>query len=84
MNIFVLKPVDLRKLGHSSKKENAFFMHLEGLKGSNPLPTKLFNLNFHPLGVVSRERDPQFQVSENYSDLTKLRSTIFKSYRFIS
>ena len=40
----------------------------------NPLPAKLFNLNFHPLEVVS-----QLQVSENYSDLTKWRSTLFKS-----
>ena len=37
----------------------------------NPLTVKLFNLNFHPLEVVSRSRDPQLQVSENYSDLTK-------------
>ena len=36
----------------------------------NPLTAKLFNLNFHPLEVVSRWRDPQLQVSENYSDLT--------------
>ena len=45
----------------------------------NPLPAKLFNLNFHPLEVVSRWRDPQLQVSENYSDLTKWRSILFKS-----
>ena len=32
---------------------------------------KLFNLNFHPLEVVSRWRDPQLQVSENYSYFTK-------------
>ena len=43
----------------------------------NPLTAKLFNLNFHPLEVVSRWRDTQLQVSENYSDLTKLRSTVF-------
>ena len=36
----------------------------------NPLTAKLFNLNFHPPEVVSRWRDPQLQVSENYSDLT--------------
>ena len=29
----------------------------------NPLTAKLFNLNFHPLGVVFRWRDPQFQVN---------------------
>ena len=44
----------------------------------NPLTTKLFNLNFHLLEVVSRWRDPQLQMSENYSDLTKWRSTVFK------
>ena len=44
----------------------------------NPSTAKLFNLNFHPLEVVSRWRDPQLQVSENYSDLTKWRSTVFK------
>ena len=31
----------------------------------------LFNLNFHPLEAVSRWRDSQLQVSENYLDLTK-------------
>ena len=44
----------------------------------NPLTAKLFNLNFHPLEVVSRWRDPQLQASENYSHLTKWRSTVFK------
>ena len=44
----------------------------------NPLTAKLFNLNFHPLEVVSRWRDSQLQVRENYSDLTKWRSTVFK------
>ena len=44
----------------------------------NPLIAKLFNLNFHPLEVMSRCRDQQLQVSENYSDLTKWRSTVFK------
>ena len=36
----------------------------------NPLTATLFKLNFHSLEVVSRWRDPQLQVSENYSDLT--------------
>ena len=45
----------------------------------NPLTAKLFNWNFHPLENVSRLRDPQLQVGENYSDLTKWRSTNFKS-----
>ena len=50
----------------------------------NPLTAKLFNLNFHLLKVVSRWRDPQLQVSENYSDLTKCRSTVFKYYWLMS
>ena len=29
--------------------------------------TKLYNLNIHPLEVVSRCRDPQIQASKNYS-----------------
>ena len=45
----------------------------------NLLTAKLFNWNFYPLEVVSRWRDPQLQVSENYLDLTKWRSTVFKS-----
>ena len=46
----------------------------------NPLTlnAKLFNWNFHPLEIVSRWRDPQLQVSENYLDLTKWRSTVLK------
>ena len=43
----------------------------------NPLTAKLFNLNFHPLEVVSLWRHPQLRVSENYTDLTKWRSTLF-------
>ena len=46
----------------------------------NPLTAKLKNRNFHPLEVVSRLRDPQLQVSENYSDLTKWRSNVFKYF----
>ena len=37
----------------------------------NPLTAKLFNWNVHRLEVVDRVSDPQLQVSENYSDLTK-------------
>ena len=35
----------------------------------NPLTAKLFNLNFYPLELVSRWRDPQLQVSENYGKI---------------
>ena len=43
-------------------------------------PTNYLNIycNYHSLEVVSRWRDPQLQVSENYSDLTKWMLTIFK------
>ena len=54
------------------------------LLGFNPLTAKLFNLNFHPLEVVSRWRDPQLQVSENYSDLTEWRSNVCKYCWFMS
>ena len=48
----------------------------------NPPIAKLFNWNFHPLEDVSCWRDPQLQLSENYSDFIfylKLRLTVFKS-----
>ena len=32
----------------------------------NPYPTKLIDLNFHTLEVVSRYRDPQPEVVEHY------------------
>ena len=58
---------------------NGFFLfHCNENVQINPLTAKLFNLNFHPLEVVSRWRDPQLQVIENYSDLTKWMSTFFK------
>ena len=31
----------------------------------NPYPVKFFYLNFQPLEVVSRYRDPQLEVAEN-------------------
>ena len=56
----------------------ANFVH-DILLNLNPLTAKLFNLNCHPLEVVSRWRDPQLQVGANYSDLTKRRSILFKT-----
>ena len=35
----------------------------DGGQTINPLTAKLFNLNFHPLEIVYRWRDPQLQVS---------------------
>ena len=34
---------------------------------ANPYSAKLIYYNFQPLEVVSRYRDPQLQVGENYS-----------------
>ena len=45
----------------------------------NPYPANQIYLNFHPLEVVSRYRDPQLQVDENYSYLFILRQNICKS-----
>ena len=45
----------------------------------NPYPANLIYFNFQPLEVVSRYRDPQPQVVENYSHLFKLRPNIYKS-----
>ena len=47
------------------------------IKSVNPLTAKLFNWNFHLLEVVSRWRDAQLQVSEHYSDLTKMEVSSF-------
>ena len=45
-------------------------------------PAKLiyYYLNFQPLEVVSRCRDPQPQVAENYRYLLNLRPNIYKSW----
>ena len=49
-------------------------------KRVNPYPAKLIYLNFQPLEVVSRYRDPQLQVAENYSYLFNLSPNIYKSF----
>ena len=45
----------------------------------NPLSARLYYLNFHPLEVVSRYRDPQLQVGENYPCLFNPRPNICES-----
>ena len=45
----------------------------------DPYTTKLIYLNFQPLEVVSRYRDPQPQVVENYSYLFNVSTNICKS-----
>ena len=44
-----------------------------------PHPVKLMYFNFQPLEAVSRYRDPQPQVVENYSYLFNLTPSIYKS-----
>ena len=44
----------------------------------NPAPALIY-LNFQPLEVVSRYRDPQPQVVDNYSYLFNLILNIYKS-----
>ena len=73
---FRSKAVGCRKIKSVFRDVKWCFNASWGPKG---LTAKLSNLNFHPLEVVSRWRDPQLQVSEYYSDLTKWRSTLFKS-----
>ena len=46
----------------------------------DPWSAILYNLNFHPLDVVSRYRDPQLQVGENDSCLFNLGHNICKSW----
>ena len=43
-----------------------YVLHFTVTKLFNLYPAKLNNLNFQPLEVVSRYRDPQLQVAENY------------------
>ena len=45
----------------------------------NPYSSELIYLNFQTLEVVSRYRDPQLQVTENYSYLFNLSTNICKS-----
>ena len=45
----------------------------------NPYHAKLMHLSFQPLEVVSRYRDPQPQVVENFSYLFNFRLNIYES-----
>ena len=67
-----------------SNRKKIFGLYKKIFQPFKGLTAKLFNWNFHSLEVVSRWRDPQLQVSENYADLTKWRSTIFKYYWLMS
>ena len=47
-----------------------------GKKSSKPFNPQLIYLNFQPLEVLPRYRDPLHQVVENYSYLLNLRTKI--------
>ena len=49
------------------------------LSSIKPYPAKLILKKIQPLEIVSRYRDPQPQVVENYSYLLNLRPNIYKS-----
>ena len=49
---------------------------------SKPYPAESIYLNFQPRKVVSRYRDPQPHVVENYSYLFNFRLNIYKSWMF--
>ena len=51
----------------------------EGATRLNPFRAKLSHLHFHPLEVVSRYRDTQLQVAENYSYFSNFTPNICKS-----
>ena len=55
-----------------SQAYSGFLLRESKSANINPYPAKLINLNFQPLEVVSRYRDPQPQVVENYSYLFNL------------
>ena len=67
-HMYLLTKFDLLKTGLFLKS-----------RGITPLTSELFNKNFHPLEVATRWRDPQLQVNENYSDLTKNRGKLFSN-----
>ena len=57
--------------------ENVNFSNLKG-QLQNTKIAMLFNFNSHPLEAVSRYRDPQLQVGENYLHLSNWGTNIWK------
>ena len=62
----------LAEIGTRTDDHHALYHHID------PYPAEVIYLNFQPLEVVSRYRDPQPQVVENYSYLFSLRPNINK------
>ena len=64
---------------HVIENKYTFLKSRNNFVGSlTPFSSELIYLNFHTLEVVSRYRDPQLQVAENYSYLFNLRPNICK------
>ena len=60
----------------------SWWRHANCIINFNPSTAKLKNLNFHPLEVVRRYRDPQLQAGENYTYSFNLKRNIDKSAKF--
>ena len=60
-----------------TSKEAELYSEMSHITNSHS--AKFNNYNFHPLEAVSRYRDPQVQVGENYSYWFILRPNICKS-----
>ena len=67
---------DFDRAPSTTSNEDRFGCYMVTL---NHYPTKLIHLNFQPLEVVSRYRDPQLRVAENLSYLFNLGTDICKS-----
>ena len=62
----------------TTASQTLVYRFTDGFLSLNLSEAKIHNLNFQPLEVVSRYRDPQHQVVENYSYLFNLRPTVCK------
>ena len=52
--------------------------------GVNPSPARVSYLIIHPSEVVFRYRDPQLQVSENYSNLLNLKPNRISKFWYLN
>ena len=57
-----------------------FTLEFDNIDSINIGSAILNNLNFHPLEVVSRYRDPQLQVGENYSCICSIWEQTFANF----
>ena len=67
LNHFELLVMLLLLLDLVPEKRSCGYLYI--IYNSKPCSSEVFNLNFQSLEVVSRYRDLQLQVTENYLDL---------------